>query len=113
MLLSLEDVGLLVRAGYSREEFVVEDARGYLVLRNVGGRCFFYDAEGRRCRVYRLRPEGCTLYPVIFSEGEGVIVDELCPERRGVKKSEIDSKGKRVVELLRRIDGEAAARRGK
>jgi hypothetical protein len=50
---------------------------------------------------------GCRIYPVIYSEEDGVIVDDLCPQAGTVSKKEIDSKTEKLRKLLRRIDGEA------
>jgi len=107
MLLSRADIRLLERAGQAREKFVRFDRQGLARLRNNRGHCVFYQIENRRCRVYRYRPLGCRIYPVIYSEEEGVIVDDLCPQAATVSKKEIESKAKRLQKLLQRIDGEA------
>lgn len=107
MLLSRADVKRLERAGYEAHKFVGQDKQGYTKLRNRHGFCVFYDAERHRCRIYRFRPLGCRVYPVIFSEEEGVVVDDICPVRETVSRVELERKGKIVVRLLRRIDREA------
>jgi len=112
MLLSTADVERLERIGYDREKFVRFDRHVFVRLRNHHGFCVFYDVERCRCRVYRHRPLGCRVYPVIFSEREGVIVDDLCPMGSTVSKVELDRKGKRLMRLLQRIDAEAVNRRG-
>lgn len=53
---------------------------------------------------------GCRIYPVIYSEEEAVIRDDLCPMRHTVSEREMTRKGKKVVELLARIDFEARNR---
>jgi Fe-S-cluster containining protein len=107
MLLSRADIRLLERAGHEREEFVRCNGQGFVQLRNSRGRCVFYQSEKRRCRVYRYRPLGCRIYPVIYSEEDGVIVDDLCPRAGTVSKKEVDSKTQKLRRLLQRIDGEA------
>jgi Fe-S-cluster containining protein len=107
MLLSRADTKRLERAGYDTRKFARQDKDGYARLRNRHGFCVFYDVERRRCRVYRFRPLGCRVYPVIFSEEEGVVVDDICPVRETVSRVELELKGKIVVRLLRRIDREA------
>jgi uncharacterized protein len=107
MLLSRADIRLLERAGHEREEFVRFNGQGFAQLRNSRGHCVFYQIEKRRCRVYRDRPLGCRIYPVIYSEEDGVIADDLCPKAGTVSKKEIDSKTEKLRKLLQRIDGEA------
>jgi len=50
------------------------------------------------------------LLRVIHSEQEGIMVDGLCPMKNTVSEVELKRKGKRVVELLQRMDHEAASR---
>ena len=107
MLLSKADIRLLEKAGHAREEFVRFNRQGFAQLRNSRGYCVFYQNEKGRCRVYRHRPLGCRIYPLIYSEEEGVIVDDLCPQAATFSKKEIDSKEERLMKLLQRIDGEA------
>jgi Fe-S-cluster containining protein len=110
MMLSNADVERLEEEGYNRQSFMRHDRRGYARLRNSRGLCVFYDSEKCRCKVYRNRPSGCRTYPVIYSEEEGMIVEELCPMKDTVSKKELENKGKRVIGLLRMIDEEAARR---
>jgi hypothetical protein len=110
MMLSNADVQRLEEEGYIRQRFMRHDRRGYARLRNSRGLCVFYDSEKCRCKAYRHRPSGCRTYPVVYSEDEGIIVDELCPMKNTVSKKELESRGKRVIGLLRMIDEEAASR---
>jgi len=109
MLLSTEDIERLERKGYSKKFFVQFDSEGYAKLRNLHGHCVFYDAEKQRCKVYRERPLGCRLYPVIYDETKGIVVDSICQAQGSLK--EIERKGKKVVKLLEKIDAEAKRRR--
>jgi Fe-S-cluster containining protein len=111
MLLSQEDITSLKTTGYPPEKFQRRDRQRYAKLRNRKGYCFFYDAEKRRCKAYRLRPRGCRLYPVICSVEDGIIVDELCPMGNTVSRKEIEEKGKEVLKLLAVIDREAQNRK--
>jgi Fe-S-cluster containining protein len=106
MLLSKADVRLLERAGYDREKFMLLNRQGFTQLRNSRGYCIFYQTAKHRCSVYRYRPLGCRIYPVIYSEEEGVIVDDLCPLAGTVSKKEIMFKAERIRSLLQRIDKE-------
>jgi Fe-S-cluster containining protein len=107
MLLSKADVKRLEKAGHDPEAFAYSDAEGYVRLRNRKGYCFFYDKIGNHCKVYGVRPAGCRLYPVIYSEEEGVVGDDICPERNTVSRAEKKRKGVRLMRLLGRIDKEA------
>jgi len=107
MLLSKADIERLEKAGHRRELFVRYDKHGFARLRNHKGYCVFYDLEKNRCKVYKYRPLGCRIYPVIYSEEDGIIVDDLCPMKNTVSNSELKKKGKKLVELLKKIDNEA------
>ncbi|MEM3727724.1 MAG: YkgJ family cysteine cluster protein [Candidatus Bathyarchaeia archaeon] len=105
MELSSDDVERLVDAGYRPEDFmVVRDDVPH--LRNVDGCCYFYSPAKRRCRVYKIRPLGCRLYPVIYVDGVGVTLDELCPMRHTVSKKEFKRKARILKRLLEKIYGE-------
>jgi Fe-S-cluster containining protein len=107
MELSSEDIKRLEETGYRLEEFVVIDD-GVAQLRNVDGCCYFYSRADKRCRIYRKRPLGCCLYPVVYLAGEGAIVDELCPMRQTISEQELRAKGKTLIHLLKKIDNERA-----
>lgn len=111
MMLCKADISRLEKAGYTSEGFVRYDKQGYAKLRNRRGYCVFYDLEQNCCRAYRHRPLGCRVYPVIYSEEEGIVVDYVCPMRDTVQRAELRRKGSKVVKLLEKIDSEAAARR--
>ncbi len=110
MMLSNADVERLERRGFVRHKFVRYDRYGFARLKNRGGLCIFYDAENCRCKVYKHRPLGCRIYPVIYC-GQEAVVDALCPMKNTVSAIELKRKGKDVIELLQRIDDEAASRR--
>lgn len=107
MLISETDMKRLEKMGYARREFARCDNHGYAQLRNVRGHCVFYDLKKQQCKAYEARPLGCRLYPVIYSEEEGVIVDDLCPRKSTVTYAEMTSKGRKVIRLLKTIDGQA------
>jgi len=111
MLLSSADVARLERAGWDRQKFMRYDINGFIRLKNRRGFCVFYDIEKYRCRIYKYRPLGCRIYPVVYSEQEGIIVDDLCPMKNTVSESEIKRKGKKVMKLLQKIDDEASYHR--
>jgi Fe-S-cluster containining protein len=109
MMLSSADVKRLERAGYDRNKFAYHDKNGFVRLKNRRGFCVFYDAEKRRCKIYKLRPLGCRVYPAIYGELEGIIVDDLCPMKNTIQESELKRKGKKVMKLIETIDREAAS----
>lgn len=76
MTLTEADIARLEGAGRSGFSFLNDD--GVPQLRNVDGRCIFL-ADGR-CSVYRHRPEGCRLYPLILDlDLDEVVRDDFCP----------------------------------
>ena len=110
MLLSKTDIRLLEKIGFARESFAYCDKHGFVQLRNTNGHCVFYDAKQRCCKVYRNRPQGCRIYPIIFSDMEGVIVDDICPAKNTVTKKELVQKTKKLFKLLKTVDSEAEKR---
>ena len=110
MMLSNVDLKRLERVGYNRKKFVRSDRHGFVRLKNCHGYCVFYDVEKSRCKIYKHRPLGCQIYPVIYSEQEGIVVDDLCPMKNTISEKELKRKGKKVTELLQKIDNEATHR---
>lgn len=110
MMLSIADVDVLEGLGHNRQNFVLHDRHGFFRLRNRHGFCVFYDFEKCRCKIYKHRPLGCRIYPVVYSDKEGIVVDDLCPMKSTVSEMELKRKGRKVIELLRRIDSEAISR---
>ena len=111
MLLSAKDIERLERKGYDRDFFVRFDSEGYATLRNYRGYCVFYDAGKSRCKVRARRPSGCRIYPVIYDETKGVIVDPICPSHGSVTEKQKAKRGEKVLKLLETIDAEAKRRR--
>ena len=101
------DISRLERHGYHRDDFSCRGADWIPRLRNVGGYCFFYDHDRKRCKEYASRPLGCVIYPVnLTPEGE-IVIDDLCPEADSVTQDEIESNGRRLRLLLDTIELEA------
>ena len=113
MLLSEKDIVRLERRGYSKDFFVRFDSEGYALLRNRQGHCVFYNAKERRCDVYAFRPSGCRVYPVIYDEEKGIVVDSICHAQGTITEDEKAQKGKRVLKILEQVDSEAFNRRAK
>jgi Fe-S-cluster containining protein len=113
MPLSEKDIQLLEKTGQTRKQFVHTNKKGYTQLRNRNGYCIFFDTEKSVCRAYRRRPAGCRLYPIIYSEQEGVVTDNICPARNTVTKTEIKHGTGTLMKLLRKIDDEALRRQAR
>ena len=111
MLLSEKDIERLERKGYKREFFVRFDSEGYATLRNQRDHCVFYDPEKRRCKVRASRPLGCRIYPVMYDEDNGIVLDSICPSCSSVDENEKAKRGAKVLKLLKTIDAEAEKRR--
>lgn len=109
MPLTRRDVRRLEGLGYRAEDFA-EFRRGMLRLRNVDGRCFFFDPGSRSCRVYPHRPEGCRLYPFVYVEGLGVSVDPECPASGTATLSDVRRAAPRVIRLVRALEAESRPR---
>jgi Fe-S-cluster containining protein len=110
MQLSETDIRLLEKTGCPRKQFVYVNKKGYAQLRNKKGYCIFYDTEKIACTAYGKRPMGCRLYPVVYSEDDGVVTDDLCPEKLTVTETEIKRKTGTLKKLLHQIDDEATKR---
>ena len=113
MLLSEDDIKRLERKGYDRNFFARCESEGYVTLRNCSGYCVFYDVQKKRCKVRAIRPLGCRIYPVIYDEEKGIVVDNICPAQNTVTEKQKAKRGKKVIRLLEKIDAEAKKRRFK
>ena len=105
MELSNHDIKRLEEAGYHRDQFSFKDSHA-IRLMNADGRCYFYILAEKKCRVYRDRPLGCRLYPVVYSVDDGAVIDGLCPMGHTISEKELKTKGKILRKLLRKIDEE-------
>lgn len=77
MILTKSDIDRITSLGYKLEEFAIFDGK-FWRLRNVGGKCYFLDENGR-CKIYDHRPLGCKAYPVIKTNGSCSPDIEICP----------------------------------
>ena len=106
MELSSRDINTLEKSGHPRKKITVTDEDGITRLRNIDGRCYFYNHVEKRCQVYDIRPIGCYTYPVVYSADEEVIIDELCPMCKTVSDQEMIAKGRTLIKLLKTIEDE-------
>ncbi len=85
MLLLEEDIKRINKLGFDPKFFVVEK-NGWLHLKNYDDRCVFHD--GKKCLIYKNRPDGCKLYPIIFDmDRKCAVLDCDCPYKNEFKMS--------------------------
>jgi len=102
MILSNKDIEKIHKAGY-KINFFVRENKGYLKLKNINGRCVFHN--GQFCMIYKYRPEGCKIYPLIYDIGLNcAIVDNLCPYRYEFKFKNEDNM--KLLDLISKIKSE-------
>jgi Fe-S-cluster containining protein len=87
MLLSLHDIEKIKNLGF--KEFFLVNEDGWLKLKNKHGKCLFL--KNGKCIIYAYRPLGCQLYPLIYDEDKGPIIDKLCPFNKNFKISKLDT----------------------
>ena len=86
-----EDIAKLKRLGFKPKEFSFKDKDVFRLL-NVNGHCFFLEPTSKKCRIYRNRPLGCRIYPVILLEDTRATVDRFCPNYYTLSKHELARK---------------------
>ena len=107
MLLSHHDVKTIEGLGYPKDFFLIQK-NGWLQLKNNQGRCVFHTTE--KCRIYDHRPEGCTLYPIVYQQDtHQVILDNDCPQRHMFEL--IETAKQQLVTLLKRLQQERTQRK--
>ncbi|MGC8970171.1 MAG: YkgJ family cysteine cluster protein [Conexivisphaera sp.] len=106
MPLSERDVERLESLGYRREEFARRVGGLTVLATKEDGSCYFLDGSGR-CSVYESRPEGCRLYPLVWSTETGrATLDTECPYRYEFSFGPGDVL--RLMNLVREIYGKEA-----
>ncbi len=103
MLLLPEDIERIENLGYEESYFVVY-VDGFAKLRNVDGHCIFFDPTTKRCKIYSHRPLGCRIYPIIFDEEYGVMLDPLCPYRHMATCRDVIEGIEMLRNFLRRVE---------
>jgi Fe-S-cluster containining protein len=106
MILSNNDVKRINKMGFGTKFFVTQK-NGWMHLKNQGGRCVFHDRT--KCLIYRSRPDGCRLYPVIFDMERGcAVLDNDCPYKDEFRLSK--SEVKKLYDVISKIKYEQAKR---
>lgn len=84
MILSQEDVKKILKKTkgiINHEDFCFINEEGFLQLRNKNNHCFFFDVSMNKCKIYKIRPQGCKFYPLIYDMTKNQCVIDLdCPE---------------------------------
>lgn len=106
MLLSEKDIERIKKLGFSYE-FFVDQINGWLQLKNREGLCVFQN--GKQCAIYKNRPEGCQLYPLIYDKDNNcAVLDEECPHR--TKFLRTNDLRKKLLSLVSRVEVERSKR---
>ena len=105
MPLSREDIKRIEDLGYPRDHFLIW-RKGLPRLRNTDGHCVFLDVTSGKCMIYPHRPEGCRLYPLIYTRARGVMVDPLCPKAGSIPISDVRRLAPVLIKLLRKLEEE-------
>ena len=109
MPLSYKDIEQIKRLGFDVTFFVTEND-GWLQLKNKNSRCVFH--TGKICSIYKDRPDGCKLYPIIYDkDGERAVFDKDCPHRDKFHMSK--STMKQLYVLVSKLERERAERKRK
>ncbi|MHA2175372.1 MAG: YkgJ family cysteine cluster protein [Candidatus Hodarchaeales archaeon] len=87
MILSKADVKRITQeTGLSSPEYSTFDEKSHTVLRNKKDQdieiCYFLSTE-RKCTIYKIRPEGCRYYPIIWNfYNQQAFSDDYCPHHK-------------------------------
>jgi len=102
MILFKEDIERITKLGYPKEFFVAKQGN-MNVLRNINGHCVFLDPETNKCKIYKHRPIGCRLYPLVYDASRNiVIIDAECPKAKELSREYIKIYGVLIKYLLKR-----------
>lgn len=106
MILSSMDIERIKQQGYNIDYFV-EKKKGWLQLKNKQGKCVFHNGE--ICLIYKNRPEGCKIYPLIYDKDYQIaILDEECPYKYNFKFN--DEHIKRLDQIVKQVELERRKR---
>jgi len=111
MMLLEEDVRRIMKLGYKFNDFAYIDEEGFIRLKNRDGHCVFLDVESCKCKIYEFRPIGCRLYPIVYVEGVGIVIDSECPASNTVTVEEVIEKAKTLLQVIDKLKKEAVMRR--
>jgi Fe-S-cluster containining protein len=82
MILSQQDIKIIISnlPNIKRQDFTFKNINEQYQLKNIEGHCFFFDFPNRECKIYKLRPQGCRFYPLIYDfNKKDCRLDDDCP----------------------------------
>lgn len=83
MILSSQDIYLILQNkpyDMIKEDFVFKNKNGFYQLKNRNGYCVFLNPTSNLCKIYKIRPQGCRFYPLIYDfYKRKCILDKDCP----------------------------------
>lgn len=83
MILSKQDLNLILNNAsnnLNEDDVVFKNNDDFLQLKNSSGHCVFFDMSSKECKIYKLRPQGCKFYPLIYDrDNHKCIIDKDCP----------------------------------
>jgi len=104
MILTPSDLVRLKSLGYDPKNFSVLSEDNFYRLKNINGHCFFFDEETTSCKIYKHRPIGCRIYPIIIIPSLKIItVDNECPARYTVTMEDIIDKIPLIAKVLKEL----------
>ncbi|MBD3406232.1 MAG: YkgJ family cysteine cluster protein [Candidatus Lokiarchaeota archaeon] len=113
MTLTKKDAKRIDALGYNREDYLIRMDDGFCQIRNIEGRCYFYNPDQLTCRIYSHRPEGCKYYPIVYNVEKGkCVVDYDCPSGKTVTEEDIEEICDKVKFLVTVLMKEADCRDG-
>ncbi len=100
MPLTKRDIQRIENLGFKEEDFV-RYVDGIPVLKTKeDGSCVFL--EDGKCKIYKYRPDGCRLYPLVWVKGiERATLDPHCPYRYEFRFTHKDVE--KLAELVKEI----------
>lgn len=107
MPLSNQDIKRINKLGFDKKVFVYKNG-GWIQLRNRKGKCVFHN--GLKCLIYKERPEGCRLYPIIYDKDNNCAIhDAYCPykEKFKITKDKIE----KLILLVSKLENEKVQRK--
>jgi len=97
MLLSEQDIRLIEQncLNITRDDFTELNEIDNRQLKNKNAYCIFLENTSKLCKIYKIRPQGCRFYPIVYDNKKKICVyDKDCPR---VKKFYLDKDNFQVV----------------
>jgi len=103
MILLKSDIAKLKALGFNLNKIAIK-VDNYYQLKNINGHCVFLDEKTKLCKIYKYRPLGCRLYPIIIDvEKLKVTVDPDCPAAHTVTVEDIIKNKDLILKVLKEL----------